>query len=192
MLDETKRKGIVLKCGGDPLFQYEKNLEWYRKLFKITYGYYNRHGFCSGSNMSIELHTTYLPDETVFPFYDCDKVLYYLNTIDQISKIVKTGHEAINIVFYVNKSYTVSDVMDITIAAELNGDIDGLYFYETNDSDNHVLEVLRLGNRKLWSYKTIIDLKHELESNVYYIENKICYFDDIKENKYNRGENNEI
>lgn len=62
---------ISISGGGDPLHNYDKHFDWYRELFKWSREYHSKHNLCHSVPVPIEMHTSYMTDETSFPFYDC-------------------------------------------------------------------------------------------------------------------------
>ncbi len=157
---------VSVSGGGDPLFQYEKNVEWYRTLFKILDG------------IPLEMHTSYMTDETTFPFYDCKRVVYHPNSFSQLQHIHRTGNEKVRVVYVVTEDFTFETIMNIALFVSQSKDIDELSFrqlvkpdYETTD---YWQDFLELGHKKLWYYIKQCDY------NDYYAENKIYYrFSDI-------------
>lgn len=157
---------VSVSGGGDPLFQYEKNIEWYRTLFKILDG------------IPLEMHTSYMTDESTFPFYDCKRVVYHPNSFSQLQHIHRTGHEVVRVVYVVTEDFTLETIMNIALYVSQSKDIDELSFrqlvkpdYETTD---YWQDFLELGHKKLWYYIKQCDY------NDYYAENKIYYrFSDI-------------
>ena len=69
---------VSISGGGDPLHEYEKHVDWYRKLFGIVR---KCHINSSTRPIPVEMHTSYMTDETSFPFYDCYRVVYHLSLI---------------------------------------------------------------------------------------------------------------
>lgn len=171
-LEETLRENecniISISGGGDPLYEYDKHVDWYRKLFGIV---------CkcringNASRIPVEMHTSYMTDETTFPFYDCYRVVYHANSFDQLSHIRRTGDEIVRVVFVVTAEYTVTDIMDIALFAKNSSEIDELSFRQFVDgeyTEQHYLEdYLRMGHKKLWWYI------EQNDYNLYYAENKI-------------------
>lgn len=86
---------ISLSGGGDPLHEYDKHIEWYRKFFGIIQ---NHRVFFDDRErpIPVEMHTSYMTDETSFPFYDCYRVVYHANTLEQLSHIRRTGNELVD------------------------------------------------------------------------------------------------
>lgn len=96
---KTNRCNIIsISGGGDPLHEYDKHIEWYRKFFGITQSYWVNFDDRKQS-IPVEMHTSYMTDETSFPFYDCYRVVYHANTLEQLSHIRRTGNEIVRAVF---------------------------------------------------------------------------------------------
>lgn len=105
---KTNRCNIIsISGGGDPLHEYDKHIEWYRKFFGITQSYWVNFDDRKQS-IPVEMHTSYMTDETSFPFYDCYRVVYHANTLEQLSHIRRTGNEIVRAVFVVTAEYTIS------------------------------------------------------------------------------------
>lgn len=63
---------ISISGGGDPLHEYDKHIEWYRKFFGITKSH--RVYFDDREqSIPVEMHTSYMTDETSFPFIEIMK-----------------------------------------------------------------------------------------------------------------------
>lgn len=161
---------ISISGGGDPLFQYEKNIDWYRKFFSIVQRYYVLY---DGEKrpIPVEMHTSYMTDESTFPFYDCYRVVYHVNTIEQLNQIHRTGKEKVRVVFVVTADFTLENIMDIALYVSNSKDIDELSFRQLVDEKyekQHYLEqYLKLGHKKLWWYI------EQNDYNTYYCENEI-------------------
>lgn len=161
---------ISISGGGDPLFHYEDHVDWYRKLFNIVSRTYKSVGF-DKKIIPIEMHTSYMTDESTFPFYDCCRVVYHANNIEQLSHIKRTGKEIVRAVFVVTENMTLKDIMDIALYVAHSREIDELSFrqlVDDNYEEKHYLEeYLRLGHRKLWWYI------EQNDYNLYYAENRV-------------------
>ena len=161
---------VSISGGGDPLFEYEKHVDWYRKFFSITQKrlvYFNE----DKRQIPVEMHTSYMTDESVFPFYDCYRVVYHANRFEQLSHIHKTGNEIVRVVFVVTEDYTIKDIMDIALFVKNSPDIDELSFRQLV-GDNYeakpfLANYLRLGHQKLWWYI------EQCDYNLYYCEGKV-------------------
>lgn len=106
---------ISISGGGDPLYEYEKHIDWYRKFFSITQKYYIDSCLSTRRTIPVEMHTSYMTNETSFPFYDCYRVVYHPNTLEQLSNIHRIGNELVRVVFVVTKDFTVEDIMKIAV-----------------------------------------------------------------------------
>ena len=119
----------------------------------------------------VEMHTSYMTDETSFPFYDCYRVVYHANTLEQLSHIRRTGNEIVRAVFVVTAEYTIKDIMDIALFVKNSPDIDELSFRQLVDDNyeekHHLEEYLRMGHKKLWWYI------EQNDYNLYYAENQV-------------------
>lgn len=158
---------ITISGGGDPLYQYDKNVEWYRKLFRIMPEISKR----KGRTIDVEMHTSYLTDQTSFSFYDCCRVVYHAHTIYDLPHIYRTGKEIVRIVFVVTPDYTIENLLDIANYVKNSSDIDELSFRQYVDVDynavSHLEPYLKLGHQKLWYYI------EQNDYNLYYAENQI-------------------
>ena len=150
---------ITISGGGDPLFQYEKHVDWYRKLFKIARA------------IDLEMHTSYLTDQSTFPFYDCHRVVYHVHTLEDLTHISRTGQEIVRAVFVVTPDFTAKDLLDIAAYVQSSADIDELSFRQYVDADYNAAQYLdkylELGHKKLWYYI------EQCDYNLYYAENKV-------------------
>lgn len=158
---------LTVSGGGDPLFQYEKNVEWYRKLFRILSEISKR----KGCEISFEMHTSYLTDQTSFPFYSCRRVVYHSHNIDDLKHIYRTGEEIVRAVFVVTPDYTIENLLDIAACVQNSPNIDELSFRQYVDADynavSHLEKYLKLGHQRLWYYI------EQNDYNLYYAENQI-------------------
>ena len=168
VLKETETNIISISGGGDPLHEYIKHVDWYRKLFSIVNNYYVN---CSRYHIPVEMHTSYMTDETTFPFYDCKRVVYHPNTFEQLKHIHRTGNEIVRVVYVVTKDFTLEQIMSIAMFVADSKDIGELSFrqlvgkgYEITD---YWQDVLRFGHKKLWYYI------EQSDYNIYYVEGKI-------------------
>lgn len=160
-LKETGGNIISISGGGDPLYEYEKHVDWYRKLAKII----------RQRGIPVEMHTSYMTDESTFPFYDCKRVVYHPNTFEQLKHIHRTGNEIVRVVYVVTKDFTLDQIMNIAMFVADSKEIDELSFRQLVDKGYKVTDywqdVLRFGHKKLWWYI------EQYDYNLYYAENKI-------------------
>ena len=167
-LKENNCNIVSISGGGDPLHNYEQHIDWYRKLFSILNNY--RVYSSDVKPIPVEMHTSYMTDESSFPFYDCYRVVYHANTFDQLSHIHRTGNEIVRVVYVVTEDFTLEDIMNIALYVQNSTDIDELSFrqlVDDNYEEQHYLEdYLKLGHKKLWHYI------EQNDYNLYYAENK--------------------
>lgn len=167
---ETGSNIISISGGGDPLHNYDKHFDWYRELFKWSREH-NEKYHSKLIPVPIEMHTSYMTDETSFPFYDCYRVVYHANTIDEMKKIRRTGNEKVRVVYVVTENFTLENIMDIANYVKNSEQIDELSFRQF--VDNHyktkfyLHDYLKLGHKKLWWYI------EQNDYNLYYVENEI-------------------
>ena len=109
--------------------------------------------------------------ETGNPCFDCYRVVYHANTLEQLSHIRRTGNEIVRAVFVVTAEYTIKDIMDIALFVKNSPDIDELSFRQLVDDNyeekHHLEEYLRMGHKKLWWYI------EQNDYNLYYAENQV-------------------
>ena len=169
-LKENHCNIISISGGGDPLHEYEKHIDWYRKFFGIVQRYYTVFEN-KDRPIPVEMHTSYMTEESSFPFYDCYRVVYHANTIDQLFHIRRTGREIVRVVFVVTAEFTIENIMDIALYVAHSRDIDELSFRQLIDDkyeEQHYLEdYLQMGHKKLWWYI------EQNDYNLYYAENKV-------------------
>ncbi|MCD7996479.1 MAG: hypothetical protein LUH21_04515 [Clostridiales bacterium] len=170
---------ISVSGGGDPLYEYEKHFDWYRELFKFSRMFNIKHHRCSDAAIPIEMHTSYMTDESSFPFYDCFRVVYHANTYSQLKQIKRTGNEKTRVVYVVTGNFRLVDIMDIAEYINKSDQIDELSFRQLVDCNyqpQHYLEnYLKLGHKKLWHYI------EQNDYNLYYCENSISFkYEDFK------------
>lgn len=184
-------KVVSISGGGDPLFNYGSNFNWYRALFKWARSYkkdtlfvkcalegetdskvkQSLQDWYSAYGVPIEMHTCYTPNNSGFPFYDCYRVVYHVHSIEDLDSIYRTGSEIVRVVFVVTSQFTVQDIMDITAYVDKSTEIDELSFREYVDASftpqPYLSEYLKLGHKKLWYYI------EQNDYNLYYAENKV-------------------
>lgn len=150
---------VSISGGGDPLYKYEKHINWYEKLFDIL----------EEMGVPIEMHTSYINSN--FPMKMCKRVVYYLRNKEQLSKIVRHGNEIIRVVYVVTNNMTLYDIFDIVDFVKTSNQIDELSFRQMIDSNYntcfHLHDELKAGHKKYWWYI------EQNGYNLYYAENKI-------------------
>lgn len=164
-LDEAFRKydctNISISGGGDPLYNYEGNVDWYEALFKWLRENY----------VPLEMHTSYTTDSSSFPFYDCMRVAYHVHSISDLDRLYKTKNEIVRAVFVVTANFTADDLLNIAAYVASSKEIDELSFREFVDSNftpqPYLSKYLKLGHKKLWYYI------EQNDYNLYYAENEV-------------------
>lgn len=175
-ITRNKANIISISGGGDPLYQYEQHKDWYDRLFGISDNIFVKYypsNVCKPEirPIRIEMHTSYMTDESSFPFEKCYRVVYHANSIERLSHIHRSGNEKTRVVFVVTEEFTVQMVMDIALKVKESDDIDELSFRQLVDGEykeRHYLEdFLRFGHKGLWWYI------EQNDYNLYYAENKV-------------------
>lgn len=158
---------ISISGGGDPLYNFEQNKEWYEKLFYLNMGHYK-----------IELHTSYVLKNRIYGNFN--RVVYHIRDIGDIKRIVKYDREIIRVVFVVTEDFTENKINTIVKLIKNNPNIDELSFRQMVDSNYKTMyycqEYLENGHKKDWYYITQGDY------NLYYCEGKVSTkYEDFKE-----------
>lgn len=150
---------ISLSGGGDPLFQYEQHKDWYEKFFGLL-----------PENIKIELHTSYTNHAGV-DYSAFDRVVYHLQSVEQLEKIKKIQSEIVRVVYVVTEDFTEDIINKIAIYCSNSEQIDELSFRQMVDdhyeATDYCKEYLRQGHQRLWWYI------EQCDYNLYYCENKV-------------------
>lgn len=161
---EARERGctaITISGGGDPLFEYERHKDWYGRLFQIA----------ANVNLPVDVHTSYMTDESDFPFAMCRRVAYHVNSLNQIAHICRMGREKVRAVVVVTASITEEDLEKYARLVENSTVIDELSFRQFIDDHYqacHYHEAyLRAGHGRRWFY-----IKQD-DYNLYYAENRV-------------------
>lgn len=169
-LKENNCDIVSISGGGDPLHEYEKHIDWYRKFFGIAH---KRNVFFNGSMrpIPVEMHTSYMTDETAFPFYDCYRVVYHANSIDQLSHIRRTGNEIVRAVFVVTADYTKIVLKVVLFGVLIINQLPEAQLVNlcaVFHEQGNVHDVSDgVGHKKLWWYI------EQNDYNLYYAENEV-------------------
>lgn len=152
---------VSISGGGDPLYNYKNNLEWYKALFEWAHE----------NSVPIEMHTSYLTDSTAFPFPNCKRVVYHVHTIFDLDHIYRTQNEIVRAVFVVTENFKLYDILAISEYVARSKDIDELSFREYVDGNfvpqPYFSKYLEQGHKKQWYYIKQCDY------NLYYAENNV-------------------
>ena len=150
---------VSISGGGDPLWNLENNIEWYKKFFDITLG-----------KVKTELHTS-MPNVKSAPYPYFDRVVYHLHDFEQLKSIKRVGHEIVRVVFVVTKNFTEDLINRIAVYCHNSNEIDELSFRQMVDNHyeetDYCREYLKEGHQKLWWYI------EQCDYNLYYCENKV-------------------
>lgn len=171
VIKEHKCNIISISGGGDPLWNYNQNKDYYNKLFNLI------------GNIRLEMHTSLINNQ--FPKNKLYRIVYHLQTIEQLYSIQRYDKEIVRVVFVVNEQMTVQDIDYIYNFVKNNSNnIDELSFRQminnkyqpTYYNYNHLMN----GHQKKWWYI------QQGDYNLYYCGGKVyTKYSDI-------GLNNEI
>lgn len=158
-IEKNQCNWVSISGGGDPLWNLENNIEWYKKFFDITLG-----------KIKIELHTS-MPNVKSAPYPYFDRMVYHLHDFEQLQSIKRTNHEIVRVVFVVTKNFTEDLINRIAVYCHNSNEIDELSFRQMVDNHyketDYCREYLREGHQKLWWYI------EQCDYNLYYCENKV-------------------
>lgn len=150
---------VSISGGGDPLWNIEENIEWYKKFFDITL-----------KKVKIELHTSMIgAKDAPYPYFD--RVVYHLHDFEQLKSIRRSMSEIIRVVFVVTKNFTEDLINRIAVCCHNSDEIDELSFRQMVDDHyqetDYCKDYLKAGHQKLWWYI------EQNDYNLYYCENKV-------------------
>nr|DAM40873.1 MAG TPA: hypothetical protein [Caudoviricetes sp.] len=77
-IEDNKCNWVSISGGGDPLWNFENHIDWYKRFFEITEG------------INIELHTS-MPNVDGVPYLFFERVVYHLHDFEQL-KTIKRNH----------------------------------------------------------------------------------------------------
>lgn len=150
---------VSVSGGGDPLFDYKHNRDWYKKLFALL----------NDIDVPLEMHTSYIQSE--FPVEKCKRVVYHLRNKNQLNHIKRYGKEIVRVVFVVTDDMTEDDITYITEFVQNSSDIDELSFKQmvrqNYEISYHLHDFLKAGHKVGWYYI------EQNDYNLYYAENQI-------------------
>ena len=164
-LEEEIRKNncnwVSISGGGDPLWDFEHSLDYYRKLFKIT----------AKTHVNVEMHTSF-PHMHRIISQNFDRVVYHLHDFKQL-ELIKRNHdeEIVRVVFVVTENFTEDLINRIAVYCHNSDEIDELSFRQMVDDHyqetDYCKDYLKAGHQKLWWYI------EQCDYNLYYCENKV-------------------
>lgn len=162
-IDKNNCNWVSISGGGDPLWNFENNIDWYKRFIEITYE------LKSKRELKRELHTSLLrPNDLNYMF---NRVVYHLHDTDQLNEIKRWGNEIVRVVFVVTENFTEQLIDTIAEFCKKSKKIDELSFRQMVDDNYHATdyckEYLQAGHQKDWWYIGQCDY------NLYYCENKV-------------------
>lgn len=154
---------VSISGGGDPLCRYSDN-----PLVPMYLGMVM--GICIKAGIPMEMHTSYTESE--FPYHFCKRVVYHLQSVEDLECVERHGTEIVRVVFVATEKLSKEDITKISDFVHSSDQIDELSFrqmvnerYET-EYYNH--DFLKTGHEKgLWHYI------RQKDYNIYYAENRI-------------------
>lgn len=157
---------ISISGGGDPLYEYEENYDWWNQLFDIA----------NKLDIPLELHTSYKGMHGVYPYFH--RVVYHCQKVEDLFKIERSWEEKTRVVFVVTSDFNAMTIGDIHAIVKHHPDIDELSFRQMVDENykptTYCQHFLRQFHKKFWYYIEQDDY------NTYYVNGKIYHkFADI-------------
>lgn len=162
-LKNYKENLISISGGGDPLYNYENNKEFYDKLFDLLDKY----------NIGLELHTSII--DYTFPYKKCKRVVFHCITPTQIEGIVYLRYllgleNIIRVVFVVQEhfnEYIVKEIVRLIKKYHINE----LSFRQMIGADGKptytLYDYLKNGHKDDWYYI------EQCDYNRYFVHNHI-------------------
>lgn len=154
---------VSVSGGGDPLHNFSRHKAWWGYLLHL----------CRLGSLPIEVHTSYILDESVrYIAPKVHRMVYHLrNDIDHHFLIRRYGKEIVRVVYVVTDDMTEDDIYRIVNFVKNNPDIDELTFRQRVKPDYtnsyHLHEFLKAGHQKDWWYV------EQNDYNLYYAENEV-------------------
>lgn len=154
---------VSISGGGDPLYRYSDN-----PLVPMYLGMVM--GICIKAGIPMEMHTSYTESE--FPYHFCKRVVYHLQSVEDLENVVRRGAEIVRVVFVATEKLSREEINRISDFVRCSDQIDELSFrqmvndrYETEYYND---DFLKAGHNKgLWHYI------RQKDYNIYYAENRI-------------------
>lgn len=158
-IEKNRCNWVSISGGGDPLWNYEQNKEWFKKFFQIT-----------SAGVKVELHTSMLNVKNA-PYKYFDRVVYHLHDFGQLKSVKRKAEAVVRVVFVVTENFTEDLINQIAVFCHNSDDIDELSFRQMVDDHyqdtDYCKDYLRQGHQKLWWYI------EQCDYNLYYCENKV-------------------
>ena len=152
---------VCLSGGGDPLYEYDKHLKYYGRLFRI----------CRELKVPLELHTTHV--DVDFPYSRFHSVTYHVRDFDTLAKIVRHGNEWVRVEFVVGKGCTLDLIDKVADYYKACGVVNDLCFRVEADKSplpKNCREYLRDGHQKRWVFTERFE-----ETPPYFVNGEIRY-----------------
>lgn len=154
---------VSISGGGDPLYRYSDN-----PLVPMYLGMVM--AICIKAGIPMEMHTSYTESE--FPYHFCKRVVYHLQSVEDLENVVRRGAEIVRVVFVATEKLSREEINRISDFVRCSDQIDELSFrqmvndrYETEYYND---DFLKAGHNKgLWHYI------RQKDYNIYYAENRI-------------------
>lgn len=163
LTDAVKQVGatiVSLSGGGDPMYNYPDNTEYYDKLFEWSWD----------MRIRLELHTSYIGFKRI-PYGQFYRVVYHCRQPEDLFYIKRSFHEKVRVVFVVTPTVTRSLIDNIETIVNFHPDIDELSFRQMIDENyvatNYCQDYLREGHKKRWWYI------EQGDYNTYYVNGKL-------------------
>lgn len=157
-IQENNINIISLSDGGDPLYQYKDNKDWYDRLYSMT-------------DLPLEMHTSYVELPEDFSIERYTRIVYHLRALNELHKIKRHGKEIVRVVFVVTAFYTEEYIDAIADYVKNSPDIDELSFRQLIDdsytTQPYLQEYLIGGHQRRWWYI------EQCDYNLYYTENQV-------------------
>lgn len=175
-LQKHKGELVSLSGGGDPLYNYENNIEFYNKLFILLEKY----------DCKLELHTSIV--NTDFDYSDCERVVFHFTMSSQIAMLESLNKgkatglylpENVRVVYVVQGHYSKNLINEIVREINKSNCITELSFRQMIDKNGHTTtylhDYLKEGHKKDWYYI------EQADYNKYFVNDHIeCEYLKIK------------
>ena len=132
---ETYKSGgydyISISGGGDPMFEFDKHMDFYDRLFSI----------CRENNIKIELHTSYIKEiENKLPLELFNRIVFHCNTIDDVFEAEQTncGDIPKRVVFVIEDRMTIDYLLTVRNVVNSSKTIDQLSFRQRVDENYNI------------------------------------------------------
>lgn len=141
---------VSISGGGDPLYNYQNNEEFYEGLFELLDKY----------NCKLELHTSMLIED--FPYEKCERVVFHFTMPNQIQMLDMIDRNSYNlptnvrVVYVVQEHYTKHLINEIVKGVRNSYYVTELSFRQMVNKDGKTMyylhDYLKEGHKKDWYY----------------------------------------